>query len=68
MGFTENGYPTLPGKIKAQLPANGITTKEAEDNIVTTLLEELLITSPKPAAPVASGSGQRDEDIPGAWM
>jgi Wiskott-Aldrich syndrome protein len=66
MGFTENAYPSLPAKIKAQLPPSGIIEKDKEDDIVTTLLEELLSVSPK--LPAASGSGVRkDRDIPGAW-
>lgn len=62
MGFTENAYPDLPSKIKAQIPASGVVSKDAEDDIVTTMLEELLAMSPKPSA-FASG----DRDIPGAW-
>jgi hypothetical protein len=63
MGFLESAYPGLPTKIKALLPANG---KDGEDDIVTTLLEDLLAMSPK--APVASGSNLRkDREIPGAW-
>ncbi|KAF5385092.1 hypothetical protein D9615_001274 [Tricholomella constricta] len=62
MGFTENAYPDLPSKIKIELPSDGFVTKEGEDNIVTTLLEELLTMSPKP--PMASGSGSRE--IPAA--
>jgi len=67
MGFSENAYPALPEKIKAQMPLNGANiSKEAEDDVVTTLLEELLVTgSPRPN--VASGSGQRDIDMAEAW-
>ncbi|TFK36988.1 hypothetical protein BDQ12DRAFT_686201 [Crucibulum laeve] len=65
MGFTENGYPELLSKIKAHMPVNGVTTNEDEDNIVTILLEELLALSPRP--PAASGSGMREDDVPGAW-
>lgn len=65
MGFTENAYPTLPTRVRELLPANKPLTKDNEDDVVTTLLEELLATSPKP---VPSGSGPReDRDIPGAW-
>lgn len=65
MGFTENAYPSIPTKIKTQMPPAGIVNKDSEDDIVTTLLEELLSMSPKPGA---SGSGlRRDRDIPGAW-
>jgi len=66
MGFSENAYPTLPEKIKDHMPLNGVISKEAEDDVVTTLLEELLATtSPRPN--VASGSGQRDVDMGEAW-
>jgi Wiskott-Aldrich syndrome protein len=63
MGFSENAYPTLQEKIKAEMPSSGTTiSKEAEDDVVTTLLEELLApTSSRPN--VASGSGQRDVDM-----
>jgi Wiskott-Aldrich syndrome protein len=60
MGFSESACPALPGKIKAQMPTNGVISKEAEDDVVTTLLEELLGT---PSPNVASGSGQRDIDM-----
>ncbi|GLB35876.1 hypothetical protein LshimejAT787_0301640 [Lyophyllum shimeji] len=63
MGFTENAYPDLLSKIKQQLPADGVLTKDAEDNIVTTLLEELLAMSPKPSVP----SGSASRDFPGTW-
>ena len=53
MGFSENAYPALPEKIKAQMPPNGAISKEVEDDVVTTLLEELLAT----ASTGASGSG-----------
>jgi hypothetical protein len=65
MGFTDNAYPDLQGKIKGQMPPNGVVSKDAEDDIVTTLLEELLAMSPKPPAP--SGSNVKDANIPGAW-
>lgn len=65
MGFTENAYPDLPGKIKEQMPSSGVVSKEAEDDMVTTLLEELLAISPRPPAP--SGSNAKDTTIPGAW-
>lgn len=64
MGFSENTHPEIPDRIQDQLPKNGAITKEVEDDIVTTLLEELIVKSPKP--PVPSGSGIKD-DIPGAW-
>lgn len=63
MGFTQSSYPLLPSQIKAQMPANGVISKDEEDNLVTTLLEELLAMSPKPAF----ASGSKEKDIPGAW-
>jgi hypothetical protein len=67
MGFTENAYPSLLEKVKSQV-GDGNLTKEREDDVVTTLLEELLAMSPAPKPAVASGSGaRRDRDIPGAW-
>ena len=60
MGFSGNAYPTLQEKIKAQMPPSGTTiSKEAEDDVVTTLLEELLAPTSS-RSNVASGSGQRD--------
>ena len=63
MGFSENAYPELPQKIKAQMPVGGaIISKEAEDDVVTTLLEELLAsTSARPNV------GQKDVDMDG-WL
>ncbi|KAG6910505.1 hypothetical protein DXG01_009924 [Tephrocybe rancida] len=63
MGFSENTHPELPTKIKAQLPSDGFVRNDSEDDIVTTLLEDLLAMSPKPQ--VASGSGVRE--VPGGW-
>ena len=65
MGFTENLHPDLSSKIRGLLPRSGVISKDAEDDIVTTLLEGLLTMSPKPAAPL--GSNLRDTSIPGAW-
>jgi Wiskott-Aldrich syndrome protein len=63
MGITDKAHPSLPEKIKEQLP-KGAVSEEAENNIVSTLVEELLFMSPKPAA---SGSALRDTELPGAW-
>jgi len=65
MGFSETSHPTLPDKIKAQMPSKGTISKEEEDDVVTTLLEELLAMSPR--SPVASGSGRRNNDLTGTW-
>ncbi|KZP04690.1 hypothetical protein FIBSPDRAFT_852064 [Athelia psychrophila] len=63
MGFTETAFPHLPARIRDLLAAKKPTTKEGEDDVVTSLLEELL------AAPQASGSTLRPqgENVPGAW-
>ncbi|KAF7303323.1 F-box domain-containing protein [Mycena kentingensis (nom. inval.)] len=65
MGITENAHPTLPRKIKEQLP-EGAVSEETEHNIVSALVEELVFLSPRP---VASGSGANGNgDVPGAWL
>ncbi|KAF8641009.1 hypothetical protein AX17_000654 [Amanita inopinata Kibby_2008] len=56
MGFTESQHPKLAEKVSARLPMRRVLTKETEDGIVTSLLEELL---PQSSSPVASGSGAR---------
>ncbi|THV07515.1 hypothetical protein K435DRAFT_772426, partial [Dendrothele bispora CBS 962.96] len=53
MGFTEAAHPELPNKIKASVPSNGAIGREKEDDIVTSLLEEMVS---QPKAPVASSS------------
>lgn len=43
MGFTEASHPALPAKVKSRL-SNGITmTKSEEDDIITAIMEELLL-------------------------
>jgi len=66
MGFTENAYPTLPSRIKDLLDVNRPLSKEGEDDIVTSLLEELLETAAQPA-PASSSTPREDRNIPGAW-
>ncbi|KAJ7161424.1 hypothetical protein C8R43DRAFT_881082 [Mycena crocata] len=63
MGITDKAHPSLPAKIKEQLP-EGNVSEDVENNIVSALVEELLFMSPKPTA---SGSGLRDAELPGAW-
>jgi hypothetical protein len=66
MGFTELTNPALPGLIREKVPTTHALQVEEEDDLVTTLIEDLLSAAPK--TPVASGSGLKmDEDIPGAW-
>ncbi|KAL1739481.1 hypothetical protein HDZ31DRAFT_49328 [Schizophyllum fasciatum] len=67
MGFTERNSEGLNEKIQDAIPASGSLTKSQEDNIVTSLLEQVLPKSPM-AQPVASGSGTRTQDIPGTWL
>ena len=60
MGFTEGAYPKLTGKVMDQLLSHPPVTKDAEDDIVTNLIEEL----------VSSGGGAQaggSRGIPGAW-
>ncbi|KAJ8702243.1 hypothetical protein PTI98_000980 [Pleurotus ostreatus] len=63
MGFTESAYPSLPAKIRANMPEIGPVTKEKEDDIVTTLLEDMLAMSPKPP----KGPGSPSGSTPGGW-
>lgn len=46
MGITENAHPELPAKIKEQLP-EGTLTEDAENNIVSNLVEELVRAIPQ---------------------
>ncbi|KIJ22070.1 hypothetical protein PAXINDRAFT_165369 [Paxillus involutus ATCC 200175] len=61
MGFTEGTYPNLSGKVMDQLLVHPPITKDAEDDIVTTMIEELIPTT----SVVTPGNSSRD--IPGAW-
>ena len=65
MGFTENSHPNLSGKVAALLPIGDAISKDREDDIVTTLLEELIPVSPKPSQPAPA---RKNELIPGAWQ
>ncbi|KAF8634913.1 hypothetical protein AX15_000656 [Amanita polypyramis BW_CC] len=55
MGFTESQHPGLADNVAARLPPSGSITKDIEDGIVTSLLEELI----PQASPIASGSGSK---------
>lgn len=58
MGFTESTYSNLTAKVMDQLLAHPPVTKDAEDDIVTNLIEEL----------IPSGGGAHiGGGIPGAW-
>jgi Wiskott-Aldrich syndrome protein len=67
MGFTANAYPILPHRINELIAAIKPRTKDQEDDIVTTLLEELLAISPKPTPTPGSGPRKDLDSIPGAW-
>ncbi|KAJ3928846.1 MAG: hypothetical protein NXY57DRAFT_901220 [Lentinula lateritia] len=57
MGFSEAAHPDLAAKVREVVPKDGVLTRENEDEIVTNLLEELVIRTTTPAAvPGASGS------------
>ncbi|EED77340.1 predicted protein [Postia placenta Mad-698-R] len=56
MGFTADAYPSIPEQISTRVPRNAQLSREAEDTIVTDVLEHLLETSPA-GPPQASGSG-----------
>ncbi|PPQ99571.1 hypothetical protein CVT24_005359 [Panaeolus cyanescens] len=60
MGFTNTSYPALPGMVHECTPDNGFSSKEAEDDILTTLLEGLLAATPASAP-------NRHLDPPGGW-
>lgn len=55
MGFTEAGHPTMATTIRAHVPEHGDVSKEVEDNIVTTFIEELE-EEPEEEQPRASAS------------
>lgn len=59
MGFTESTYPNLTRKVMDQLLSHPPVNKDAEDDIVTNLIEDLIANG----GAHASGSG----GIPGAW-
>ncbi|KAF9225471.1 hypothetical protein BS17DRAFT_600601 [Gyrodon lividus] len=61
MGFTEGTYSNLSGKVMDQLLVHPPITKDAEDDIVTNMIEELISTS----GGVLGANGSRD--LPGAW-
>lgn len=56
MGFTADAYPSIPEQISTRVPRNAQLSREAEDTIVTDVLEHLLEASPA-VPPQASGSG-----------
>ncbi|KAJ4485044.1 hypothetical protein C8J55DRAFT_559200 [Lentinula edodes] len=57
MGFSEAAHPDLAAKVREVVPKDGVLTRDNEDEIVTNLLEELVIRTTTPAAvPGASGS------------
>jgi hypothetical protein len=74
MGFTPTSYSSLPAKIESQVGPVAPATKDEEDNVVTSVLEELLNMSPQSSAtPVPSRAERRQSkiddssSIPGSW-
>jgi len=65
MGFTENLHPNLPEKIATLLSTNDAISQDQEDEIVTTLLEELILLPPKPSQATTGG---KNDKFPGAWQ
>jgi Wiskott-Aldrich syndrome protein len=61
MGFTEGTCPNLSGKVMDQLLTHPPITKDAEEDIVTNMIEELIPSGS--SVPRANGS----RDLPGAW-
>ncbi|KAH7886101.1 hypothetical protein F5I97DRAFT_1808452 [Phlebopus sp. FC_14] len=61
MGFTDSAYANLSGKVMDQLLVHPPTSKDAEDDIVTNMIEELIPSNG--GLPHVSGPG----GIPGAW-
>jgi len=62
MGFTEGTCPKLNVKVTEQILANPPATKDAEDDIVTNLIEELI-----PSHSAHPRAGTSRDPIPGAW-
>ncbi|KAJ3750763.1 hypothetical protein DFH05DRAFT_1387853 [Lentinula detonsa] len=56
MGFSETAHPDLAAKVRAAVPQDGALSRDFEDEIVTNLLEELVIRTKTPAGPGASSS------------
>jgi len=63
MGFSESAYPIIPQILPDYLHPGGTPTKDTEDTIITKMLEQLLMVSPRPPPQsLASGSNVR-----GSW-
>ncbi|KAJ4485808.1 hypothetical protein J3R30DRAFT_3365536 [Lentinula aciculospora] len=59
MGFSETAHPDLASKVRAVVPHDGILTRDNEDEIVTNLLEELVIRTKTPAAELITPGSRR---------
>ncbi|KZT02427.1 uncharacterized protein LAESUDRAFT_661811 [Laetiporus sulphureus 93-53] len=70
MGFTEDKFPSIYAQVLARVPSQGELSREAEDSVVSDVLEDLLLMSPV-QSPQPSGSGahanQAEDGIPGAF-
>lgn len=64
MGFTERAHPDLASRVRALLPEGAAPTPDKEEDIATTLVNELVSRT---KSPVASGSKFKGDAIPGSW-
>lgn len=82
MGFTQSDYTALPQKIENQVGPKTPACKDDEDNVVTSVLEELLSMSPRSATPATTtpmrsrsprrysktgSTSTSSTSVPGAW-
>lgn len=67
MGFAEAAHPNIPFKVKELIASLKPLSKDREDDIVTTILEEMLARSPKPIPGPSRSGARNDQDLPGAW-
>ena len=59
MGFTQSAHPNMTSTIRSHIPENGDVSKEVEDNIVTSFIEELDEGHVEEVPPRASTSSRR---------
>ena len=71
MGFSTTQYPTLSARVARRVDTYiGDITQDAEDALVTEMLEELLVLAPGPSG--SSGANEKareraDGSVPGAF-
>lgn len=69
MGFNQHAYKELPEKIASHIGPNEAVSKTREDEIVTLVLDEMLVLSPRShqASTVAFKQDKDMESVPGSW-